>query len=156
MSPMMLPMTNETTFGPPKDVPVSFGASGPPRALQGGRGSSWRTGQLVLKPADTTDAILAWEARVLAGVPASSLRVGRPEPSIRGDFIVGGWSATRFCIGRHEPRRWLDIVAAGRRLHKALATVARPDFLASRAGPWAVADRAAWGEIGLTPFRDSP
>jgi uncharacterized protein (TIGR02569 family) len=50
----------------------------------------------------------------------------------------------------------VDIVAVGRRLHRALAEVARPDLLDSREDPWAVADRAVWGDISLAPFRDAP
>ena len=154
---MMLRMTGHARFGsPPQDVLAAFGVSGTPAALKGGRGSSWRADQLVLKPADTSEEILAWQARVLADVPIDNVRVGRPEPSRGGAFIVGGWSASVFCLGRHERRRWLDVVAVGRRLHRALAQVARPGFLDSRADPWAVADRAAWGDISLAPYRDAP
>jgi uncharacterized protein (TIGR02569 family) len=154
---MMLRMTSHVTSGaPPKDVLAAFGATGTPIALKGGRGSSWRAAHLVLKPADTTEEALAWQARVLADVPPDDVRVGRPAPSLAGAFIVGGWSASLFCLGRHEPRRWLDIIAVGRRLHRAMAHVARPDFLASRADPWVMADRAAWGDVSLAPHRDVP
>ena len=154
---MMLCMTGNTRFGsPPKDVLAAFGVSGTPIALKGGQGSAWRADHVVIKRADTSEEILAWQARALANVPPDSVRVGRPERSIGGDFIVGGWSASVFCLGRHEPRRWFDIIAVGRRLHRALSQVARPDFLLSRADSWAVADRAAWGDISLAPYRDTP
>lgn len=149
-------MTKSTSVPPPEEVLAAFGVSGTPRALRGGGGSSWRADRLVLKPANTSEAILAWQARVLADVPPGNVRVGRPERSIGGAFIVGGWSASVFCTGRHEPRRWLDIIAAGRELHQALAQVARPDFMVLRADPWAVADRTAWGESSLAPFRETP
>ncbi len=149
--------SNDDVGSPPsKAVLAAFGVSGTPIALKGGRGSSWRADQLVLKPADTSEEILAWQARVLAHVPTESVRVSRPECSIGGAFIVGGWSASVFCIGGHEPRRWFDIIAVGRRFHRALAEVARPDFLVSRADQWAVADRAAWGDISLAPYRHAP
>jgi uncharacterized protein (TIGR02569 family) len=109
----------------------------------------------VLKPADSSEEILAWQARVLAETHLDDLRVGPPERSMGGRFIVGGWSASVFCAGRHEPRRWPDIIAAGRRFHGGFAHVARPAFLDSRADPWAVADRAAWGDVPLTPYRRS-
>ena len=124
--------------------------------LGGGRGLTWRAGQVVLKPADESEAILAWQARVLAEIRPDDIRVGPPLPAIGGAFVVDGWSASAFCAGRHEPRRWLDIIEAGRRLHRALAHVERPVFLAARSDPWAVADRAAWGEIALDPYRRSP
>ena len=154
---MMFRMRSDATPGsPPKDVLAAFGVSGTPIALKGGRGSSWRADHLVLKPADTSERILAWQARVLADIPPDSARVSRPVRSGGGAFIVGGWSASVFCVGRHEPRRWFDIIEVGRRLHRALAHVDRPDFLVSRGDPWAVADRAAWGDISLAPYRDSP
>jgi uncharacterized protein (TIGR02569 family) len=150
-------VTGNKRFGsPPKDVLTAFGVSGTPIALKGGRGSAWRAGHVVIKPADSSEEILAWQALVLADVPPDSVRVGHPQRSTGGAYIVGGWSASVFCIGHHEPRRWFDIIAVGRRLHRALAQVARPDFLVSRADPWAVADRAAWGDTSLAPYRDAP
>ncbi|HEX7471693.1 MAG TPA: TIGR02569 family protein [Candidatus Limnocylindrales bacterium] len=151
-------MTSNAPFGspPPQDVLAAFGVSGSPTALSGGQGLAWHADDVVLKPADTSEEALAWQARVLIEVPPEMVRVGRPERSTGGTFIVGGWSASVFCLGRHEPRRWSDIIAVGRRLHWALSQVARPEFLASRADPWAVADRAAWGDIPLAPYRDTP
>lgn len=124
--------------------------------LGGGRGLAWRAGEVVLKPADESDAALAWQARVLAHVRPDGVRVARPLPAIGGAFIVDGWCASTFCVGRHEPGRWLEIIEAGRRLHRALTPVARPGFLDSRTDPWAVADRAAWGDIPLGPYRAAP
>lgn len=150
-------MTRNTTFRPPpQDVLSAFGVSGTPTALSGGQGLAWRADHIVLKPADATEEALEWEARTLAEITLDTVRVGRPEPSTAGTFIVDGWSASVFCLGRHEPRRWSDIIAVGRRLHRALSQVARPEFLASRVDPWAVADRAAWGETSLAPYRDVP
>jgi uncharacterized protein (TIGR02569 family) len=151
-------MKRNTTFGspPPKDVLGAFGVSGTPTALEGGQRLAWRVGHLVLKPADASEESLAWQARVLADVPSDIVRVGRPERSIGGAYIVAGWSASTFCPGRHEPRRWSEIIAVGRRLHRHLAQVARPDFLDSRTDPWAIADRAAWGDTSLAPYRDAP
>ena len=117
---------------------------------------TWRAGEVVLKPADTNEAILAWQAGILSGIRPDGVRIARPRASDHGEFVVNGWSATTFCAGRHEPRRWIDIIAAGQRLHRALATVAPPEVLASRRDPWAVADRAAWGDISLAPYRDAP
>ena len=123
--------------------------------LGGGRGLAWRAGDVVLKPAGESEAALVWQARVLALLPPDDVRVARSLPAIGGAFIVDGWSASTYCAGRHEPRRWLDIIEVGRRLHRALAPVDRPDFLDARSDPWAVADRAAWGEMALDSFRGS-
>jgi uncharacterized protein (TIGR02569 family) len=63
-----------------------------------------------------------------------------------GSLCVDGWCASRYLPGRHEHGRWAEIVAAGERLHAALRGIPRPAFLDRRSGPWAVADRVAWGE----------
>ena len=49
--------------------------------------------------------------------------------------------------GRHEERRWGEIVAVGDRLHAALAPIERPAFLELRADVWEIGDRVAWGEL---------
>lgn len=109
----------------------------------------------MLKPANESVESLAWQARVMAEVRPDTVRVAPPQRSIGGTFIVAGWTASALCAGRHEARRWLDVIEVGRRFHEALAHVERPDFLDARADPWAVADRCAWGELSLEPYRGS-
>jgi len=149
---------SSTTVGspPPPAVLAAFGVRGTPTSLGGGRGRAWQADDLVIKPAETGEAALVWQADVLDQVRTDGVRVARPRRSVAGPFIVAGWSASTFEPGRHEPRRWSDIVAVGRRLHGAWAQVDRPDFLDGRVDRWAVADRAAWGETSLEPFRDVP
>jgi uncharacterized protein (TIGR02569 family) len=141
---------------PPKAVLAAFGLRERLTPLSGGQGLAWQAGGLVLKPADSSEEVLAWQAGVLGKVQLNGIRVAMPQPSLGGAFIVGGWHAADFCAGRHEPHRWTDIIAVGRRLHQALAQVPRPEFLASRTDRWAVADRAAWGDISLARYRHLP
>jgi uncharacterized protein (TIGR02569 family) len=141
---------------PPADVLAAFGASDAPTRLAGGRGDAWRAGDIVVKPADESEVGLAWQADVLAEVPPDIVRVARPTRSATGAFVVDGWCASTFCVGRHEPRRWLDVIAAGRRFHRSLHDVPRPAFLEARSDRWAVADRAAWGDASIAPYLDAP
>ena len=60
---------------PPPHVVAAFGGSGKPSPLPGGRGSSWRCGDVVLKPAASPEDVLAWQATQL---PAMALRLARP------------------------------------------------------------------------------
>jgi hypothetical protein len=126
---------------PPRAVLDAFGAAGEPEPLPGGTGRSWCVGELVLKPLDRAPAEIEWQADVLGSVREDGFRVAPPVPR-----IVEGWTAWRHVEGRHEPGRWLDIIAAGERLHAALAGVPRPDDLvAPGVEPWATGDRVAWG-----------
>ncbi len=136
---------------------AAFGVAGnPPVRLGGGMGTSWRAGDLVLKPADAEPAELEWQAQLYAGLTADGFRLARPRRAAGGSVCAHGWSATEFVPGRHEPRRWPEIIAVGERFHSALRAVPRPGFLAGRSSPWAVSDRMAWGEAPLGAVPDAP
>ncbi len=128
---------------PPKEVLAAFGTTGEPLLLPGGTGRTWRAGDLVLKPLDRAPAEIEWQADVLSAV-GPAVRVAPPVPR-----IVEGWTAWRYVEGAHEPGRWLDIIAAGERLHDALASVPRPaEIVDAGVEPWATGDRVAWeGEL---------
>lgn len=138
---------------PPDHVVAAFAPGSAPVPLAGGRGSAWRAGEVVLKPADTTPEMQEWQAGILSSIPTDGFRVAPPPRAASGAFIVEGWIAAPFLAGSHEPRRWPDIIAVGRRFHEALKNVARPAFLDSRADPWSIADRVAWGDLDLGPYR---
>jgi uncharacterized protein (TIGR02569 family) len=135
------------TARPPARVVAAFGGSGEPEALAGGSDPAWRAGAVVLKRFEEGEEELAWLAEALPSPPG--LRVARPLSSADGRFAVDGWMATAWLAGEHRPRSWLAIIEAGDELHRNLAAAARPSFLDSRADPWAVADRLAWGEARL-------
>ena len=139
---------------PPEHVLRAFGADGLPAPLAGGRGLAWRAGSLVVKPADTTEDSLAWQAATLGRANGDQLRVAMPRRSARGTFVFDGWMASSFCAGSHQRGRWLDIVAVADRFHVALSGVGRPAFVVGRDDPWANADRVAWGEISMTPYHE--
>lgn len=137
---------------PPPAVLLAFGLLGDPVRLPGGQERSWRVGHAVLKPLDLSREALVWQADVLARLSGrSDLRVSAPLRTGDGRLVAHGWTAWRYEPGVHVPRRWADIVDAGRRLHTALANEPRPAFLDQRDDRWAVADRVAWGELPPPP-----
>jgi uncharacterized protein (TIGR02569 family) len=137
---------------PPPDVVGAFGGTGVPSLMPGGRGSSWRCGDVVLKPADATEEELAWRATLVSD---SGIRLARPLPSRAGRYVARGWMASRFLAGEHRPRSWLQVIAAGDTLHAALAALPRPSSLDARSDPWAIADRLAWDEAVPTGPTDT-
>src|SRR3954447_20220402 len=123
-------------------VLAAFGVDAAPHTLPGGRGRSWRAGQLVLKPLDWLPAELAYQVEILSTIRTDGFRVASPLPQ-----IVEGWTAAPYLEWVHEPGRWPEIIAVGRRLHAALSALPRPDaLLDARDDPWATGDRVAWGE----------
>ncbi|WP_305789367.1 TIGR02569 family protein [Symbioplanes lichenis] len=129
---------------PPQEVLRAFGARGEPVRLAGGKGGTWRAGDVVLKPSEGDDEV-RWRAGVLAGLPESpEFRVARPVATGDGDWIAYGWEATRFVPGRTDQRRVGEVVRAGEAFHAAVAGVGRPGFLDRRDNPWEKGDRLAW------------
>jgi len=129
-------------------VLAAFGVSGfRPVPLGGGQGTSWRAGDLVLKPADVDPDELTWRAEIYPQVTLDRFRLPRPQAALDASLCVDGWYATQFAAGRHEQRRWPEIIAAGTRFHDALRGIRRPQFLDTRSSPWAISDRVAWGDI---------
>jgi uncharacterized protein (TIGR02569 family) len=139
---------------PPSFVLEAFGVSGSPVSLEGGQGSSWRVGGVVFKPLalDLDEESLAWQAEVFAATAGEGFRISLPLRAESGAFTVEGWCASEAVDGRHEERRWAEIIAVGERFHAALAGVPRPEFFAHRTDPWSVADRVAWGEVSAGEF----
>jgi len=138
---------------PPPAVLAAFGAAGAsPVPLSGGQGVCWLAGDVVLKPAELDRQELAWQAEICSRVSGEGFRLARPRAATDGSLCVDGWCATEYVTGRHEPRRWAEIIAVGERLHAALRGIPRPDFLDQRSSPWAVSDRVAWGELPASDF----
>jgi hypothetical protein len=133
--------------GPAPEAVEAFGAAGAPVPIEGGRGDSWRVGDLVLKPADpTADPMLQW----LDGVARSrlgptDLRIALPVPTRDGALRCGGWSATRLLAGTPPIGRWRERAEIARRFAAAFQDV-DPGGLPARSDPWALADRTSWSE----------
>lgn len=139
---------------PPQAVLDAFGASGTPERLAGGRGLTWRSGAVVLRPAGDP-AEVRWTSEAAAEIAANTaaqldgaagFRVPRPLRDDQGNWTRGGWHAMEWVPGAPDESRIRDIVRAGEAFHRATAGLQRPAFLDTSASPWSVADRVAWGE----------
>ncbi len=127
----------------------AFGATVAPVPMTGGQQMSWRAGDLALKP-DTWPDLHQWLGTALADVPRTRVRLAEAVPTRDGRWVVDGWGATRFVEGAEAAvhrRDWATVLGAGRALHAALDGLPRPGLLGHSSGPWARADRAAWGEL---------
>ncbi|WP_406638392.1 TIGR02569 family protein [Amycolatopsis sp. WGS_07] len=136
---------------PPADVLASFGCDGAPVRLDGGKGGSWRVGDVVVKPVEFAPET-RWRQEALAAVPESAeFRIARPVRTLDGDWIAGaadaGWEASQVVPGHVDTGRPDDAIRAGIAFHQAVARLPRPGFLDLRRDPWAVGDRVAWEEL---------
>lgn len=136
---------------PPAHVLDLFAAHGVLEPLDGGRGTSWRAGDLVLSPGH--DESEAWIAPIQARLAVRldeevprTFRLTMPVPARDGNLTADGWAATRF-EPRTTPCHDLPTLrATAHLLHArlALAVPVRPDELGARTDQWAVAERQAY------------
>ena len=136
---------------PPDRVLDLFAAEGVLERLPGGRGATWRAGDLALSPGH--DEQESWLAPVQARLAVRldeesprSIRLALPVPARDGSLTVEGWAATRFEPATTPCRDLPTLRATAHLLHAHLATAVpeRPPALARRADRWAVAERAAY------------
>ncbi|MGW6059273.1 aminoglycoside phosphotransferase [Streptomyces sp. NPDC055189] len=135
---------------PGRDVLNAFRLTGRTVRLPGGEGNSVRVGDVVLKPTGPDGEFAEWLGDVMESLTEDGFRVARPLRAITGAWSHDGWAASRFVAGAEPDHaaapRWLEVVAAGRAFHRALADVPRPGFLDRRRDWWAIGDRVAWQE----------
>jgi hypothetical protein len=77
--------------------------------LDGGRGTVWRVGDVMLKPLDVLPEELLWMDEVARqhGV-GSEMRLSLPI-SRSGKLIVDGWTAFPYLAGGYRAGSWLEI-----------------------------------------------
>jgi uncharacterized protein (TIGR02569 family) len=149
---------------PPDHVLDLFAAEGVLELLPGGRGTSWRAGDLVLSPGH--DESEAWLAPVQARLAVRldersprSLRLALPVPARDGSLVADGWAATRFEPGTTPCRDLPTLRATAHLLHAHLASAVpeRPVALDARSDRWAVADRQAYdADTAVAAAADRP
>jgi uncharacterized protein (TIGR02569 family) len=132
--------------GPPRAVLAAFGAHGDPVRLAGGKGGTWRVGDMVLKPSEGDEEV-RWRSDVLTALPGSPhFRIARPVRAAGGDWLAGGWEATRAVAGQPDPRRVDDVIRTGAAFHEAVSSVPRPGLLDDRESPWEYGSRLAFDD----------
>ncbi|GAB4130442.1 MAG: TIGR02569 family protein [Roseiflexaceae bacterium] len=136
------------SIAPTPAILAAFGADDRPQLLEGGAGTTYRAGGIVLKPISTY-AEAEWLAELFTSIEESGFRVARPVRSAQQTWIVDGWAATQYIPGQEVTGRWHEKIAVATSFHQAIHGVAQPPHIALAQHPWAIADRFAWGEQHL-------
>jgi uncharacterized protein (TIGR02569 family) len=134
---------------PTPAVLEAFGCRSVPSLLAGGRGLSYRSGDVVLKPAEENPLITDWLCDVLDGLRPQGFRVSAPIRAIGGGWRFDGWTASVFEPGTPADVTggpWIAVLQAASAFGRALEEVERPWFSSIRTDPWAIGDRVAWQE----------
>ncbi len=104
-------------------------------------------GDVVLKPGVEAE-FQEWLGTELAPVDQQGFRLPAVRRAVDGSWVVQGWAAHEALVDLDESRApdWRRLIDTARAFHAATAQLRRPGFLDRRTDPWALADRAAWGE----------
>jgi hypothetical protein len=118
--------------------------------MDGGQGTTWRVGDVVLKPAGDLEEH-RWRCAVYAAWTDRGLRVPTPIATGDGAWAAEGWGAHVLVPGVSarvaDDPAWFRAVCD--RFDDAVSDLPAPGFLATRDDPWSVADREV--EAGGSP-----
>lgn len=134
---------------PSKDILEAFRINESPVHLEGGQGTSYRYGNIVVKPETDFDEA-NWIAQTLSELNVRDIRIPMPIKSSSGQWIYKGWSAHTFIEGETTSNKWKEKIQTSKLFHIATKKLIKPSFIGNRTHPWEVADKMIWGEIQLT------
>lgn len=134
-------------IAPSIGVYEAFTAGAQAERLLDGMGTSWRAGNVVLKPSPGP-AVARCLATTHDHLPEDpNCRFQRPVRSKSGAWEVDGWTAWRWIKGEAHPLRTVETLHAARSYHQLLRSLPYDPALVGRDDPWARADRVAWDEV---------
>lgn len=130
---------------PTLEIAMAFGSDQEPVRLDGGQGTSYLSGDIVLKPhGKSTSGRKEWVAELFAGLPDSQkVRFPRPIKSILDTWDYKGYVAWTYLKGKNQKGCYKEKLEASIEFHKLLASVPKPDFLSSPRGSWSTANWVA-------------
>ncbi len=133
---------------PGKNVLTAFNASGKLTRIKGGQGTTYKAGNIILKPIENnTEAV--WVAELMSMLPENGFRISRPIKTIKGHWFFKNWSAWNFVKGKEVKGKWLEKLKVSKNFHKTLSEHPKPNLIENKKSPWAIADKMVWGEIPL-------
>ena len=134
---------------PSEDVLDAFGATEKPIRIARGQRQNYRSGDIVLKPAED-DEETKWIAEFYLKAKCDGFRLPKPISAYNGRFIYGGWQAWEYIKGQPVKGRWIEKVDICIQFHQAIAGIIEPDYFKRRdQNPWVIADMVTWGELEI-------
>jgi len=138
-------MKSET---PSKEILEAFSIHGTPIKLSGGQGTSFKAGNVVLKPVENEEETNCL-AELTSNILEKGFRIARPIKTKSGEWVFKGWKANKFVKGQEVKRKWGEKLSVCQKFHKSLVGIPKPAFLDRIDNPWAIADKMVWGELPL-------
>lgn len=137
-----------TKIAPPtQNIAEAFGSKEAPVLLKGGQGTSYRSGNIILKPSEGTE-IQNWTAETYESlVESPEVRFPKPIKSIHGTWVCQGYIALSFLEGEHVRGHYDKKLSASIAFHKLLKGIPKPDFIGLGENSWSVGDLVAWDKL---------
>src|SRR3989344_3575153 len=86
---------------PIESIAIAFGSKEEFIPLKGGQGTAYRSGNIIVKPADGVEQS-RWLAEIFSKLPESdNVRLATPVRAITGEWIYEGFVAWTFLEGEH-------------------------------------------------------
>ncbi len=133
-----------TRIDPPTQaIAEAFGSREIPVLLKGGQGTTYRSGNIILKPSEG-DEKQTWTAELYQSLPESSqVRFPRPIKSINGTWVYNGYIALSFVEGEHIEGHYAKKLSASIAFHELLHGIPKPDFIGLGENSWSIGDLVA-------------
>src|SRR3989339_432644 len=136
---------------PTQNILQAFNISGKLELLDGGQGTCFRIGNIVLKP--TNNPIeTSWLAEINNNLQSSEFRVPKYLTAQDDSFIFDGWTASEFLEGEHKTDNYAEAIELSKIFHNELKDIKKPDWFDKKTDVFAIADKIAWGELPLPNF----
>lgn len=134
---------------PSADVLKAFGINDEPILLKGGQGSTWRAGDVVLKPTNSEEKS-SWCAELIESLPQDQYRVARHKKAHTNAWVYEGWEVIEFIKGAHLQDHWKEKIAVCNGFNGLLTSIPKPYFIDKRTDLWAIAEKMIWEELPLS------
>ncbi len=131
---------------PTIETAKAFGSTVEPVLLSGGQGTSYVSGNIVLKPTGGKSGT-QWRAEVFSNLPQSAeVRFHRPIKSVNGQWDYDGYVAWTFLKGEHIKGQYSKKLKASHAFHKLLKDIPQPEGLKTPRGSWSTGNWVALGQ----------
>lgn len=129
------------------DIARNFGCDSDPILLAGGHGTTYRCGDVILKPVTDSE-----ESNEIADIVtrcrlAPEIRIPQPIKSKSGDWIFDNYVAWEYLEGEDMEGEYETKIKMCDWFSESITSSHRPKFLDSADHAWAIADKVSWGEI---------
>jgi len=132
---------------PTEETARAFGSEDELVPLEGGQKTTYRSGEIILKPSEGTSSSI-WMAETFDSLAENPLvRFAKPINTVDGEWIEDEYVAWSYLQGEHVKGQYDKKLASSRAFHELLTNIPKPDFVGLAKSSWSTADLVAWQKL---------